>query len=185
VRRSKLGIQKRNQRVDLGSDLRIAIERVHRRKRKQYESMVEGVTQRIQHSAIRRQYMDKAGPAVGGFRLGQKMIKSLQRDFAATGVPAHLRGLGEAINLARLHESPPGRETIGTALLIEPIDEAARRLIPTFLRPQGQSMVDHAAFQSRDDIIGIEPVCRNVGLFFNHCVPQSISNNDLRRLIIT
>jgi hypothetical protein len=53
----------------------------------------------------------------------------------AFGIPADLRGLGEAINLPRLHENPPGRENIGAAILIEPIDEAARRPVPTLRRP--------------------------------------------------
>ena len=76
MRRAKLSIQKRKQLVDFGPDLRIAIERISRRERKQYESVVVGVTQRIQDGAIRRQDMDKAGPAIGGFRPCQKMLKS-------------------------------------------------------------------------------------------------------------
>ena len=75
--------------------------------------------------------MDKAGPAVGGFRFGQKMIQPLQRDFAAFGIPAHLRGLGEAIDLPGLHEHAPRRETIGAAVRVEPVDEAARRRDPS------------------------------------------------------
>jgi hypothetical protein len=84
-----------------------------------------------------------------------------------------------------LHANPPGRETIGTAFLIEPFDEAARGPIPTFLRPQRKGVVDHAELQFPDDIVGIEPVCCRGGLFFSHCVLRSIVNTDHRRLIIT
>ena len=79
----------------------------------------------------RRQAMHEAGPAVGRLRLGQQIVQPLQRDGAAFGVPAHLRRLGVAIDLAGLHEHPPRREAIGAAVRMQPVDKAARRRRPS------------------------------------------------------
>ena len=109
VRRAQLRFEEMAQRVDLGANLRVAIEPIDGCKRQQHERVVVGIAQRIQHRAVRLQRVDKAGLAVGGFRLGQKVLQPLQRDRAAVGIPAHLRRLGVAIDLARLHENPPRR----------------------------------------------------------------------------
>ena len=71
--------------------------------------MIIGIAQRVQHRPIMCQSVDKARPAVGAFRLGQQVIQALQRDLAAVRIPAHLRGLGEAIDLPCLHANPPRR----------------------------------------------------------------------------
>ena len=72
MRRAQLRVDEMAQRVDLGADLRVAIERIDGRQRQQHEGVVVGIAQRIQHRAIRLQGVDKARLAVGGFRLGQK-----------------------------------------------------------------------------------------------------------------
>ena len=110
VRRAQLRVDEMAQRVDLGADLRVAIEPVDGGQRQQHEGVVVGIAQRIQHGAIRLQRVDEAGFAVGGFRLGQEVLQPLQRDRAAVGIPAHLRRLGVAIDLARLHENPARRQ---------------------------------------------------------------------------
>ena len=170
------------QRVDLGADLRIAIEPVDGGQRQQHEGVVVGIAQRIQHRAIRLQGVDEAGFAVGGFRLRQEVLQPLQRDCAAVGIPAHLRRLGVAIDLARLHEHPTRRQGIGAAVGIEPVDKAARLVVPAFGRPQRQAVVDHAKLQPRDDIGRIQRICRRSGISFSHCVPWNI-NTGRSRLI--
>ena len=79
--------------------------------------------------------MDKTGSAVGAFGLGQQMLQTLQRDLAALRIPADLCRLGEAIDLPRLHEHPPGREAIAAAILMEPIDKTTGGAVPAFRRP--------------------------------------------------
>ena len=108
------------------------------------------------------------------------MFKALQRDVAPLRVPAHLRRLGVAIDLARLNAHAARRETIRAPVRIEPIDEAAGRRVPTFGRPQRQGVVDHPKLQLRDDVA--ESLCRG-GLSFSHRVPSSLSNTGIRRLI--
>src|SRR5262249_12675937 len=80
--------------------------------------------------------------------LAQQMLEPLQRNRLTLGVPAHLRGLGEAINLSGLHERPPRREPVGAAILTEAIDKAARRGIPALARPQRQGALDDQVFHS-------------------------------------
>ena len=53
MRRAQFGVDEVAQRVDLGTDLRIAIERVDRRQRQQHKGVIVGVAQRIEHRAIR------------------------------------------------------------------------------------------------------------------------------------
>ena len=137
--RAQLRIDEMAQRVDLGADLRVAIERMDARQRQQHERVVVGIAQRIQHGAIRLQRVHKAGFAVGRFRLRQQVLQPLQRDRAAVGIPAHLRCLGVAIDLARLHENPPRRQAIGATVRIEPVDKAARL--------SSQPSVDHSGRQ--------------------------------------
>ena len=126
MRRAQLRIDEMAQRVDLGADLRVTIERIDGCQRQQHEGVVVGIAQRIQHRAVRLQRVDKARFAVGGFRLAQQMLQPLQRDRAAVGIPAHLRRLGVAIDLARLHEHPPRRRGIGAAVA----DRAGRQSRP-------------------------------------------------------
>ena len=166
MRRAQLRVDEMAQRVDLGADLRVAIEPIDGCKSQQHERVIVGIAQRIQHRAVRLQRVHKAGLAVGGFRLGQKVIQPLQRDRAAVRIPAHLRRLGVAIDLARLHANPPRRQAIGAAVAIEPIDKAARLVVPAFGRPQRQAVVDHAKLQLRDDIGRIQRICRRSGMSF-------------------
>jgi hypothetical protein len=180
--RAQLRIDEMAQRVDLGANLRVTIERVDARQRQQHEGVVVGIAQRIQHGAIRGQGVDKARPAVRGFRFRQKMIQALQRNRAAVGIPAHLRRLGVAIDLARLHKHPARRQAVRAAVRIEPIDKAARYVVPAFGRPQRQALLDHAKLQPRDDIGRIQRICRRGGISFSHCVPWNI-NTGRSRLI--
>ena len=60
MRRAQLRLDEMAQRVDLGADLRIAIEPVDGCKGQQHEGVVVGIAQRIQHGAIRRQRVDEA-----------------------------------------------------------------------------------------------------------------------------
>ncbi len=180
VRRAQLGIQEITERVDLAADLRIAVQRVDGGERQQHKGVVISVAQWLQHGAFRRQDMDEAGLAVGAFGFGQKVIQPLQRHLAALRIPAHPGGLGETIDLPGLHHNPPRRLSVGTAVGGEPVDEAARRPVPTFAGPQRQRMVDHAGLQPCNDVGRI--FCRS-GFVFSHCVPRDVSNTGSRRLI--
>jgi hypothetical protein len=53
-----------------------------------------------------------------------------------------------------LHANPARRETVGTAVLMQPLDEAPGRPIPALGRPQRQRMVDHEGYQDTDDNTG-------------------------------
>ena len=171
MRRAQFRFDEVAQRVDLGADLRIAIEAIGGGQRQQDKGVIVGIAQRIQHRAIRLQRVDETRFAIGRFRLRQQMLQPLQRDGAAFGIPAHLRRLGVAVDLPRLHENPARRRTVRTAVRIEPIDEAARIVVPTFGRPQRQAMLDHAELQPRDDIGRI----RRSVISFSHCVPWNIN----------
>src|SRR3954453_11511214 len=102
--------------------------------------------------------MDKSRPALGTFRFGQKIIHSPESDFAALGIPAHLRSLCIAIDLSCLHKDAARRLTIGAAVLIEAVHESAGRAIPSRVRPQRQAVFDDVTLEVQDDV-GIEPVC--------------------------
>ena len=172
MRRAQMRVQERQQRVDFGADLRVAVERINAGERQQHERVVIGIAQRVQHRAIGRQDVDKARMAVGGFRLGQEMIQPLQRDFAAFGIPAHLRCLGEAIDLPGLHEHATGRETIGAAVLIEPVDKAAASSDPSLrstTAASAWSIMRSFSFAT----MSAESSARG-GLSFSHCVSQSV-----------
>ena len=65
-------VEEMAQRVDLGADLRVAIERIDGRQRQQHERVVVGIAQRIQHAAVRLQRVHKAGLAVGAFALARR-----------------------------------------------------------------------------------------------------------------
>ena len=65
VRRTQLRLQEMAERVDLGANLRIAIERIHAGERQQHECVVIGVAQGLEHRAIRRQGVDEARSAIG------------------------------------------------------------------------------------------------------------------------
>jgi hypothetical protein len=53
------------------------------------------------------------------------MVQPLCRDLGALRIPADLRRLGEPIDLPGLNENAPGCETIGAAVRIQPVYEAA------------------------------------------------------------
>ena len=59
IRRAQLCIEIRQQPVDFGTDLRIAIERVNACQCEQHESVVVGVTPRVQNGTVRRQDMSE------------------------------------------------------------------------------------------------------------------------------
>ena len=176
-----MGVQERQQRVDFGADLRVAVERIDGCQRKQHEGVVVGIAQRVQHRAIGRQRVHEARPAVGAPGFGQEMLQPLQRDLAALRIPADLRRLGEAIDLPGLHEHAPRRETIGAAVAVEPVDEAADCPDPS-LRPDhnGSACSIMRSFRSRDDV---DRIVRRGGLCFSHYVPSGLSNTGGRRLI--
>ncbi len=155
-----MAVEEGEQRVDLGADLRVLVERVNGCERKQDEGVVIGIAPAVQHHPLRRQPVHIARPAVGRLGLCQKMLQPLQRDGAPLGIPAHLRSLGVAIDLAGLHEHAPRRSDIRGAVAVQPVDEAARRPIPADGRPQRKRLVDHAALQARDDVRSLIP--RNV-----------------------
>ena len=175
VRGAELRVHERKQRVNFGANLRVTIKRINSRERQQHERVVIGIAQGVQHGAVVRQGMDKSRPAFGTFRFGQKIIHSPESEFAALGIPAHLRSLRVAIDLSRLHKDAARRLTIGAAVLIQPVHEPAGRAIPSRVRPQGQAVFDDVTLEVRDDV-RIEPVCCEGTICFRHCVPRSIAN---------
>ena len=175
VRRAQLRLDEMAQRVDLGADLRVAIEPVDGGQRQQHEGVVVGIAQRIQHRAIRLQRVDEAGFAVGGFRLGSEDAPAPsarsrgRRDTSPSAPPWRSNRSGAP---ARKPGAAPRRSARPSA--IEPIDKAARFVVPAFGRPQRQAVVDHAKLQPRDDIGRIQRICRRSGISFSHCVPWNI-----------
>ncbi|MGY3650834.1 hypothetical protein ACVWW2_006125 [Bradyrhizobium sp. LM4.3] len=152
VRRAQMAVEEGEQCVDLGANLRILVERIDGRQRKQDEGVVVGVAPAVQHRALRRQPVHVARPAVGRFRACEQMLQPLERDGAPLRIPAHLRGLGVAPDLAGLHEHAPRRGHVRRAVMVQPIDETTRAMVPADRRPQRQRLVDHAALQARDDV---------------------------------
>ena len=63
-----MAVEEGEQRVDLGANLRVLVERVDGREREQNEGVVVGIAPRVQHSAVRRQPVHIAGPTVGRLR---------------------------------------------------------------------------------------------------------------------
>ncbi|MGY4311328.1 hypothetical protein ACVWW1_000631 [Bradyrhizobium sp. JR3.5] len=178
--RAQLGVEERQQRVDLGADLGVLVEAIGGRQRKQHEGMAVSVAQRVMHAAVRRQAEDEARPAIRRLGLGQQVVQPFQRDRAALGIPAHLGRLGVAIDLARLHKQAARRGVVGCPILMQPVDKAAARSVPADRRPQRQGVVDDAVLQPRDDVGG--PVRRNA-LCLSHRAPWNRPNVSGHRLI--
>lgn len=76
------------------------------------------VAQRIEHTAVRAECMDVAGPAIVSARLVERVFKPLQRDVTPLRIPLQLSGLGESVNLPRLNTHPPRCRTIRISLPI-------------------------------------------------------------------
>ncbi|MEY9615011.1 hypothetical protein ABIF21_007885 [Bradyrhizobium elkanii] len=178
--RAQLGVEERQQRVDLGADLGVLVEAVDGREREQHEGMAVGVAQRIVHAALCGQAVDEARPAVRRPGLGQQVVQPLQRDRTSFRIPAELGRLGVAIDLARLHHDPARGGVIGCPVLVQPVDKAAGGAVPARGRPQRQGLANDAALQPRDDVGGL--VRRNA-LCLSHRAPWNRPNVSRHRLI--
>ena len=171
--------RKWQQRVDLGANLRVAIERIDGCERQQHERVVVGIAQRVQHGAVRLQRVHKAGLAVGAFRLGQKVIQPLQRDRAAVRDTSPF-----ALPWRSNRSGAPAREPAAA-----PDDRRGRPdRADRQSRPPSSSQpsVDHSGrqwsimrrFSFADDVGRIQRICRRSGMRFSHWVPWIISDTD-------
>jgi hypothetical protein len=103
MRRSQVAVEKREQGVNLVPDLRITAQLIDGRQRKQHECVIIGIARRFHDRSVRIEQMYKARPAIRAFGFRQKIIQTLDCDFAALWIPAHLSGFGETIDLPRLN----------------------------------------------------------------------------------
>ena len=111
-------------------------------------------------------------PAAREAELFSRLPEVLRSAMTAPAYAERLRGADPAAvtsraTLAGLHHHPPRRGRIRRAIAVQPIDEAARFMVPADGRPQRDCVLDHAALQARDDV---GRLFRRNDALVRHCV---------------